>query len=73
MNTVICGCINFHRCSSVGRAYTLCDLKQALLLELNGGYASKFQLTFLAHPNAPPATERRIAFVVDGGSKSCSL
>jgi len=57
----------------MGRAYTLCDLKQAQLLELNGGYVNKFQLTFFAHPSAPPATEWRNEFVVDGGSKSCSL
>jgi len=51
----------------VGSAYTLCDLKQALLLELNGGYVNKFQLIFLPHPNAPPAIEWRVAFLVDGG------
>ena len=56
------GCINFNKCTPVGRAYTLCDLKQALLLELNGGYVNKFQFTFLAHPSAPPATEWRVAF-----------
>lgn len=73
MNTVIWGCVNFHKCSPVGRAYPLCDLKQALLLELNGGYVNRFQLTFLANPSAPPANEWRVAFVVDGGSKSCYL
>ena len=67
MNMVILGCVNFHKCTSVGRAFTLCDLKQALVLELNEGYVNKFQLTFLAHPSAPPTTEWRVAFVVDGG------
>ena len=64
---VIWGCVNFYKCTPVGRAYTLCDLKQALLLELNGEYVNKFPATFSAHPSAPPTIEWRVAFVVDGG------